>query len=58
LLNNADIITLIIYVNEVTSLMFKTNINPANVNEKIDYQTEMKYTPKSFLLSLNAAKVK
>jgi hypothetical protein len=41
LLNNVDVIGLIIYGDEVISLMFKRNLNPGYVNEKIDYQTDM-----------------
>jgi hypothetical protein len=38
--------------------MFKTNINLGYVNDNIDYQTDMKYTPKTVLLSLTGEKEK
>jgi hypothetical protein len=50
LLNNCDVIALIIYTNEVTSIMFKGNQNPGYVDDKIDYKTDLKNTLKSILL--------
>jgi hypothetical protein len=47
-----------IFIKEVTLLMLKTNINPGYVNEKIDFQTDIKYTVKFVLLSLSAEKEK
>jgi hypothetical protein len=58
LLNNADVIALIIYNNEVTLLLFKDNRNSDNVDEKIEYQTDMKSTPKFLLSSLSIEKEK
>jgi hypothetical protein len=57
-LNNADNIALIINVNEVTSLMFKTNRNPGYLDTKIIYQTNMSFTPKIVLLSVSIEKEK
>jgi hypothetical protein len=60
LLNNADVIALIIYVGEVVLLLFKVHISPDYVDERIDYETNMIYTPKlKFVqLSLNIEKEK
>jgi hypothetical protein len=58
LLNNADVITLIIFVNEITSLLFKVNRNPGCVDDKINCQTNMKYMSKYILLSLSIEKEK
>jgi hypothetical protein len=57
-LNNADNITLIINVNEVTSLMFKENRNPGYEDTKLDYQTNMDFTPHTILLSVSIEKEK
>jgi hypothetical protein len=57
-LNNADNIALIINTNEVTSLMFKTNRNPGYGETTLDYQTNMNFTPKTVLLSVNHEKEK
>jgi hypothetical protein len=57
-LNNADNIALIINVNEITSLMFKSNRNPCYVDSKLDYQTNMNFTPHTVLLSGNIGKEK
>jgi hypothetical protein len=56
LLNNTDVITLIMFLNEVTSLLFNSNRNSGYVDERIDYKTDMKYTLKFVLLSISIEK--
>jgi hypothetical protein len=58
LLNNADVIALIICWNEVTALLFKYNKDRGNVDDKLDLQINMKFTPKTFILSQNIEKSK
>jgi hypothetical protein len=58
LLNNADVIALIIYRNEVTSLLFKEYSTSCYVNDKLDQQINMKFTPKTILLSISIEKEK
>jgi hypothetical protein len=57
-LNNADNIALIININEVTSLIFKTSKNPGYLDSKLDYQINMNFTPKAVLLSVTIEKEK
>jgi hypothetical protein len=52
-LNNANNIALISNVNEVTSLMFKTNRNPGYEDAKLDFQTDMNFSPKTVILSVS-----
>jgi hypothetical protein len=47
LLNNANVIALIIYAGELTSLILKSNIDSGYLNEKLDFQTDIRYTRKS-----------
>jgi hypothetical protein len=57
-LNNTNNIDLIINLNEVTSLIFKENRSLGYVDTKIDYQTDMRFTSKSVLLSVSIEKEK
>jgi hypothetical protein len=57
-LNNANNITLIINLDEVTSLIFKTNKTPGYEDTKLDYQTNMNFTQNSVLLSVSIEKEK
>jgi hypothetical protein len=57
-LNNADNIALIINLNEVTSLMFKENINPGYEDAKLDYQINMNITPNTVQFSMSIEKEK
>jgi hypothetical protein len=56
LLNNPDIITLVICKSEVTSILFKTNRSPGYVDEKLDKQMNVNFSPKTVILSLNIEK--
>jgi hypothetical protein len=50
--------TLVICRNEVTSLLFKINRNLGYVDDKLDQQFNMKFTPKTVTSSLNFEKDK
>jgi hypothetical protein len=52
LLNNGDVVALIICTEEITSLLFKANINPGYVDDKRDYQTDMTLAHKLFYYNL------
>jgi hypothetical protein len=58
LLNNSEVIALIISKHELTSLLFKDNRASSYEDARIDYQTDMNYTPKSVLLSVSIEKEK
>jgi hypothetical protein len=58
LLKNVDVIALVICKSEVTSLLFKTNKSSGYVDDKLDQQFNMKFTPKTVTLSLNIEKNK
>jgi hypothetical protein len=48
LLKNKAVIGLVICKSEVTSLLFKTNRNPSYVDDKLDQEMKMNFTPKTF----------
>jgi hypothetical protein len=52
-LNNCDNIALIINVDEVTSIMFKEYRGSGYEDPKLDYQTNMNFTPHTVPLSIN-----
>jgi hypothetical protein len=58
LLKNTAVITLVICKTKVTSLLFKTNKTPGYVDDKLEQQFNMKFTPKTVILSLNIKKDK
>jgi hypothetical protein len=58
LLSKVDVIALVIYRTEVTSLLFNEYSASGYVDDKIDHQPDFKYTPKYILLSISIEKEK
>jgi hypothetical protein len=58
LLKNTAVITLVICKSEVIPLLFKTNKNHCYVDDNIDQQYNMIFTPQTYKLSINIEKDK
>jgi hypothetical protein len=56
LLKNVDVIALVICRSEVTSLLFKNNRSSGYVDDKLEQQFKMKFTPQTVMLSYNFEK--
>jgi hypothetical protein len=56
LLKNVDVIVLVICRSEVTSLLFKNNKTPGYVDDKLEQQFKMKFTPQTVILSFDNEK--
>jgi hypothetical protein len=56
LLKYVDVIALVLSRSEVTSLLFKKNRSSGYVDDKLDQQLKMKFTPQTVMLSFDIEK--